>query len=153
MFYVAYGSNLNVEQMEWRCPNSKIVGNGTIKDWRLVFNTHADIIPSKGSVVPVVVWDVPQKDLAYLDIYEGYPKYYVRKNVLVNMEDGDDIECIVYVMAEDKKGFCPPFEDYWYTIVDGYEDNNINDYSALYSALAEAWEKYEDGDDYAEDEK
>ena len=75
------GSNLNIEQMDWRCPESKVVGNGIIKDMRLVFNTHADIIPSIGSYVPVAVWDVPEEDWEWLDTYEGYPKYYVKENV------------------------------------------------------------------------
>ena len=152
LLYVAYGSNMNLEQMDWRCPNSKIVGNGVIKDWRLVFNTHANIIPSKGSVVPVVVWDVPKEDWYYLDVYEGYPEYYVKEDVTVNMDDGSEERCVVYVMADDNKGFCPPFEDYWQTIMEGYADNGIDNTSALYSALAESWEKYEE-ENYAKTEK
>ena len=30
-FYLAYGSNLNVEQMQFRCPDARIVGTAEIK--------------------------------------------------------------------------------------------------------------------------
>ena len=36
-YYLAYGSNLNVTQMEWRCPRAKIAGYGTLQDWQLLF--------------------------------------------------------------------------------------------------------------------
>ena len=80
MLYVAYGSNTNLEQMEFRCPNSTLIGNGKIKGWKLVFNIHADIVKGKKTdEVPVVIWDIHYKDWESLDIYEGYPKYYIRK--------------------------------------------------------------------------
>ena len=31
-YYIAYGSNLNVEQMRYRCPDAKIVGTSVIPD-------------------------------------------------------------------------------------------------------------------------
>lgn len=35
--YVAYGSNLNKDQMQWRCPRAKFVGTGVIEDYELQF--------------------------------------------------------------------------------------------------------------------
>ena len=35
--YIAYGSNLNREQMALRCPDAKVVGIGEIKDYELLF--------------------------------------------------------------------------------------------------------------------
>ena len=32
--YIAYGSNINLEQMAFRCPNSKVVGTSEIKDFK-----------------------------------------------------------------------------------------------------------------------
>ena len=51
----AYGSNLSVSQMAYRCPEAKIVGTGKINDYKLVFRYHADIEKSVGSYVPVLV--------------------------------------------------------------------------------------------------
>ena len=35
-YYIAYGSNLSVEQMAIRCPDAKIAGMAALKDWKLV---------------------------------------------------------------------------------------------------------------------
>lgn len=126
MLYVAYGSNMNLRQMAYRCPNSKVVCNGELHGWKLVFNVHADVVKgNKNDIVPVVVWDIADEDWFMLDRYEGYPKYYVRENVNVRLENGKNKKAIVYVMAKNRKGIHPPSEDYFNTIFDGYMDNNI----------------------------
>lgn len=35
--YIAYGSNINLEQMAYRCPNSKIVSKEMLKGYELEF--------------------------------------------------------------------------------------------------------------------
>ena len=82
MYYIAYGSNINLEQMKYRCPNSKVIGKGIVKYWKLYFNLHADIryTGNEGDVVPVLIWDIADEDWTALDRYEGYPKYYITKN-------------------------------------------------------------------------
>ena len=35
--YIAYGSNLNLEQMAFRCPTAKVVGKSELKDYELLF--------------------------------------------------------------------------------------------------------------------
>lgn len=63
MLYCAYGSNMSLDQMAYRCPKSKVVGNGKLYGWKLVFNVHADIIKADNdSVVPVVVWNIDDDD-------------------------------------------------------------------------------------------
>ena len=136
MLYVAYGSNMNLNQMKFRCPNSKVIGNGRVIGWNLVFNIHADIIETnrKHDVVPVVVWDIHDKDWDYLDMYEGYPNYYIRRNIDVIMDNGEKTKAIVYVMNSKRKGIAPPHEDYFNTILNGYKANGINT-ETLYNAL------------------
>ena len=34
--YIAYGSNLNREQMAKRCPDAKVIGSGMLKDYELL---------------------------------------------------------------------------------------------------------------------
>ena len=136
MFYVAYGSNMNLQQMEYRCPNSKVVGNGKLYGWKLVFNVHADIIKTenKNDFVPVVVWNIANKDWRMLDMYEGYPSYYVKETINVILDDGKEEDAIVYIMAKNRKGIYPPTTAYFNGIVKGYIDNGINtDY--LFDAL------------------
>ena len=37
-YYIAYGSNLSVEQMAQRCPDARIVGQAVLEDWELAFH-------------------------------------------------------------------------------------------------------------------
>ena len=71
--YIAYGSNLSVRQMAHRCPDARIIGMAAIQDWKLVFRTHATIEPAAGRVVPVLIWEISDRDEKNLDLYEGYP--------------------------------------------------------------------------------
>lgn len=136
VYYVAYGSNMNLKQMEYRCPNSKIVCNGVLIGWKLVFNIHADIIytGSAEDKVPVVLWDIHENDWGYLDMYEGFPKYYIKKNIDVIIVGGYTTKAIVYVMNKSRKGIAPPDKYYFDIILTGYKENGINT-KTLYAAL------------------
>ena len=141
MLYCAYGSNCNLEQMGYRCPNSKRIGVGVLNGWKAVFNIHMDIIKTDNDkdIVPVVVWNIADKDWKMLDMYEGYPSYYVKEIVNVILENGETEEAIVYVMADNRKGIYPPASSYFNCIVKGYMDNGINtDY--LFDALDYSYE-------------
>ena len=120
--YIAYGSNLSVEQMDFRCPDATIVGAATLADWRLVFRTHADIEPCKGSSVPVLVWSITEADERNLDRYEGFPHYYIKRSVPVTLsETGRTVLAMVYVMAQGRKAAKPPTRSYYNTIAEGYD--------------------------------
>lgn len=136
MLYCAYGSNCSLSQMDYRCPNSYVVGNGKLKGYRLVFNVHADIIKTdnENDFVPVVVWNIADSDWVRLDMYEGYPSYYVKETVNVILDNEKIEKAIVYVMADNRKGICPPAQSYFDGIYKGYIENGI-DVEYLYEAL------------------
>lgn len=135
MLYAAYGSNMNIEQMSWRCPNSKVVGKGMIKNYKLKFSYHADIVYSDGNCVPVVLWEVPEVDFYALDRYEGVRGgYYKRVNLPVSTSRGLK-NAIVYVMC-DEHNYQMPSESYYLTIKEGYTDNKISR-RYLYNAIIE----------------
>lgn len=150
MLYVAYGSNMNLKQMAYRCPNSKVIGNGKLIGWKLVFNMHLDVIKTgnKNDVVPVVVWNINKNDWFSLDMYEGYPNYYVKEFVNVKCDNGKNRKAVVYVMADDMKGIAPPMEHYFETCKQGYIDNNI-DLEYLYEALNYSWENTTEKNKYS----
>ena len=82
-FYLAYGSNLNVQQMRFRCPDAKVVGTAEIKDYQLLFKgsktgSYLTIEKKKGDMVPVAVWAVSKRDELALDRYEGFPDFYYK---------------------------------------------------------------------------
>ena len=135
-YYLAYGSNMNLEQMDYRCPRSYVVCNGKLKGYKLVFNVHADVIrtDNEEDFVPVVVWNIADADWDRLDMYEGYPTYYVKETVNVILNNGDLAKAVVYVMTNNMKSICPPAQHYFDGIYEGYIENGI-DVKYLYEAL------------------
>ena len=120
-YYLAYGSNLSIRQMRYRCPEARIIGKAYLMDWKLVFRFHADIEPCRGCRIPVLIWEITERDEKRLDIYEGYPVYYTKKKVdAVMMETGERLRAMVYMMAPKRKRPIPPSLDYYGIIEDGY---------------------------------
>jgi len=148
-YYIAYGSNLSEEQMAHRCPDARIVGMAALWDWRLVFKVHADIVPSKGSVVPVLIWEISERDERHLDAYEGYPSYYTKRILDVTMTDfkgknPKEIQAMVYVMTDSHNKLIPPMKGYYDVLAKGYERFGFNQ-TMLRNALREARESAERG--------
>lgn len=104
--YFAYGSNLSLEQMRRRCPDSAVVGVCHLTNYRWIINTrcYANIVATKTSVdvttavqVDVervedkehVVWGLLYKisasDEASLDLCEGVPWAYTKEYVNVTL--------------------------------------------------------------------
>ena len=91
--YIAYGSNLNLEQMAFRCPTAKVVGKSELKDYELLFRggrrgAVATVEPKAGSTVPILVWEIQKKDEASLDLYEGYPNFYDKQMLEIELDEG-----------------------------------------------------------------
>ena len=116
--YIAYGSNLNLEQMSHRCPTAKVVGATVMRNWRLVFNGVATIERFKFGIVPVLVWEVQAEDEAALDIYEGWPRLYRKESVRITL-NGKQVRAFVYIMNSGREH--QPNPGYYNTIRKGYE--------------------------------
>lgn len=127
--YAAYGSNLNVEQMEYRCPNAIPVCKGKIENWKPFFAYHMDIRESEGDYTPVGVWLVDEEDLENLRLYEGYyGDYYKEVNLPIVCESGEIVTAIVYVMGSSKShGYMPPSQSYFDTCLVGYHNFDFTD--------------------------
>ena len=41
-YYIAYGSNLSVEQMAYRCPDAKIAGQAVLAGWELLLRHRTE---------------------------------------------------------------------------------------------------------------
>lgn len=127
--YIAYGSNLNLAQMAARCPSARIFSTGRLNNWELLFrgspgNSHATIRRRKGSSVPVLVWTVKEIDEYHLDIYEGFPTYYFKANIMVEIH-GKKKKAMVYIMNESRRPGRPS-ASYIETIRQGYVDNSFD---------------------------
>ena len=77
--YIAYGSNINLEQMAYRCPTAERVSTGFVENYELEFRRVATIVPKQDSKVPVLVWELKPEDEKSLDRYEGFPVCTARK--------------------------------------------------------------------------
>lgn len=130
--YFAYGSNMNLDQMGFRCPDAEVVGNVRLGDYRLTFCSRnpdsgvATILPQKGCYVDGVLWRITQECEKSLDHYEGYPYLYGKEQIHVRAEDGRTYESMVYVMNAPYKD-CParPSRFYLDGILEGCEQNGI----------------------------
>ncbi|MDT7774798.1 MAG: hypothetical protein QOC67_3722, partial [Pseudonocardiales bacterium] len=77
--YAAYGSNMDPAQMKERCPHSPMSGTGWLMGWRLTFGGEdygpegalSTVVEDETSQVFVVLYDVPEQDVATLDRWEG----------------------------------------------------------------------------------
>lgn len=123
MIYVAYGSNLNIEQMEIRCPGAALIGTGYLKDWELIYRgsktgAYATIRKHKGKIVPVGLWRITRRHERALDRYEGYPIFY-RKYLISVYGNKDVTEGMVYIM-EPGRPIGRPSGQYIDTVYHGY---------------------------------
>lgn len=129
-YYLAYGSNLSMAQMAQRCPDAVYVGTAELKDYQLLFKgsqsgSYLTVEPKKGSTVPVLVWRISERDEHYLDRYEGYPSFYYKKTMRVEIQPfiGEKVnggtEAIIYIMHEDRPLGCPT-KHYYDVCLEGY---------------------------------
>jgi gamma-glutamylcyclotransferase (GGCT)/AIG2-like uncharacterized protein YtfP len=116
--YFAYGANLNLEGMQFRCPAAEPIGAFTLTDWQLAFSGVATIKPEPGARVPGALWNITDKCEESLDIFEGFPYLYTK--VCLTQHDHT---FMVYVMNDDPPA--PPSRSYFNTIVQGYRDWNL----------------------------
>lgn len=128
-YYIAYGSNLNIPQMRMRCPGARIIGTSVIEDYQLLFKgsktgSYLTIEPMEGAKVPVVIWEVTETDEKALDRYEGYPNFYYKKEMTLDIKGVRTgkvrrRDAFVYIMHEERELGIPS----WYyvnTCLDGY---------------------------------
>ena len=136
--YIAYGSNMDEGQMQFRCPDAKLIGKGKIKDWRLMFKgslsgNYATIEREENCEVPILLWKISVADERKLDRYEGYPNFYYKRTVEVEMDKGKTMKGMVYIMHEERK-LGLPTAHYYKILSDAYEKFGF-DFNILEEAL------------------
>ncbi len=142
-YYIAYGSNLNIDQMSYRCPVARVVGTSKIPDFQLLFKgsksgAYLTIEPKKGAKVPVAVWEVTADDELSLDRYEGYPNFYYKTEVEIPVIGISDrkvrkLKAFIYIMHEERE-IGVPSQRYVDVCLDGYEAFGFDE-NLLYGAL------------------
>lgn len=148
-YYIAYGSNLNVWQMRYRCPDAKIVGTAVLDGWRLLFKgsksgAYLTIEKDENGCVPVAVWSVSETDEQRLDRYEGFPSFYYKKELPVTISGIrtgriSKRNAFVYIMHEERP-LGIPSSAYIKTCAEGYRDFGF-DTEMLFEAVINSREE------------
>lgn len=143
--YFAYGSNLDVAQMERRCPQARMLGRATLPGYSLVFPLAdeawgggvASIVPRPGGRVEGVLYGMDERSLSRLDDYEDTDRGdYVRRRVTV-LADGTEKDAWTYVSPTTTTPTVPPSPAYLVTLIRGAEARGLpDDYVARLRALA-----------------
>ena len=130
-YYIAYGSNLNIRQMRWRCPTARISGTAELEGWRLLFRgsktgSYLTIEKNPAHRVPVAVWEVSPEDELALDRYEGYPDFYYKQEMeldITGIRSGKvrRRRVFAYIMHEDRPIGIPTMM-YMRICAEGYDD-------------------------------
>ena len=127
--YFAYGSNLDVAQMETRCDDPQLLGIAFLPHHRFVF---AGTSPNRenmgvGSMrtapnqqLAGVIWSISDADLKALDAREGFPTRYERERMAVVDLKGQSHEAYVYFKKEDVP-LNPPCQAYLLQVLQAYE--------------------------------
>ncbi len=147
MYYFAYGSNMNWQQMQRRCPSSRFVCVAHLPDFRFGITRHsrlrdcgtANIYPACGEEIWGIIYEVNHADLTVLDSFEdGY-----RRKVLsfYPIQDGKQpLDALVY-MADIEHNVPRPSAEYRRLIVEGAKHWKL---PPSYVALLEAIEVADD---------
>ena len=122
MLYFAFGSNLYQKQMKKRCKDSKYIGCHKLKGYKLVFRHLyygggvADVEKKKNSRVLGAIYKITKKDEKKLDVYEDFPKVYIKKYFKLYGR-----KVMFYYMPKKTKTI-PPSKRYLNLIIQGYKD-------------------------------
>lgn len=131
-YYIAYGSNLNVGRMEYRCPTAKAIGTAWLEGYELEFGGACLTISEKvGARTPVAIWAVKPEDERNLDRYEGFPAYYYKKDgfeleVTGKRGGKKKVTAFAYIMNDNMR-WGRPQRDYIETCMEGYKNFKLDE--------------------------
>ena len=126
-YYFAYGSNLNMKQMQSRCPKSKMIGKSKLDGYRLLFRKHSNrsdgvltIEKADGKAVPIGIFQISSSDEKALDKCEGVATYCYGKEYIECCFNGETKKGLVYIMLNPSKAV--PSPAYYERVKQGYKD-------------------------------
>ena len=122
--YFAYGSNMNQEQMEYRCLNSRPLGKVSLLGYRFIINSRgvATIIPHNYSTVYGVLWLINLKHELTLDYFEGVKKKIYFKKYCYITYLNQRVLSLVYIAFNKVIG--NPRKGYLEKVIDGEKSFN-----------------------------
>ena len=84
------------------CKNCRAGGAGRLG---VLFRGCATIAPNPKKNTPVLVWEISERDEGNLDLYEGYPNYYRKEDLNIELlrerAEPEMVTAMVYIMEND----------------------------------------------------
>lgn len=130
VYYIAYGSNLNLKSFFKRCPSAKLLGTDLLKNKALIFKGDAEeysyltIEDEDGSIVPIGIFEISYFDSLKLDKYEGFPMLYSKKYLDLDL-NGKQLNAFIYVMKAGYDYHLPSLQ-YFNSCLKGYTCFNFD---------------------------
>ena len=137
--YFAYGMNTNRDEMSYRCPTAVPMGKAILPGYRFEFKSFATIVPDADSQVEGVLWTITDADEAALDMLEGYPEFYDKRQVTA--QQGIDYIAMTYIMNPREHGHGPS-EGYYSMVSEGYQAFGLSQRQLLEArsrSIKETW--------------
>jgi gamma-glutamylcyclotransferase len=132
MYYFAYASNMNRQQIALRCPEAKSKVVATLPNFKLIFTGYsrlrkgavATIRGSHGSKVIGALYEINEAGLRKLDKHENYPIDYKHMDVRVFTDSGETYDAVTFIKTrQEEEG--QPSTEYRAVIQQGYRDWGI----------------------------
>jgi gamma-glutamylcyclotransferase len=125
----AYGSNLDTQQMRYRCASARIEARAVLLNHALAFGGFsrrwggavASVVPEPGGRVEGLLYRVSPPDLCKLDRHEGTPFAYERISKLVTDHSGRRRRAQLYRQSADHFDPWLPQPDYFGVLLRAYE--------------------------------
>ncbi len=133
--YFAYGSNMSTKRLCGRIPAAAPVGRARLDGMRLAFNKpgrdrsgKANLVPTPGSLVWGVLFEIARADWATLDRFEtGYERVLQR----VELPDGRQLDAHAYLWRAATADL-QPLDWYRAFLLEGAREHGLpDDYIAL----------------------
>ena len=122
IYYFAYGTNLNRNIFLKKYKNAELIKKYYLKDFKVVFRTKyiiPDLQRKMNSKVPGLIYKIDKHIEKKLDIYEDYPKFYIKKYFNYRNK-----KIMFYYMKKKTLPLKP--RGYYYKIMkSGYRQNNF----------------------------
>lgn len=125
-YYFAYGMNTNLDSMAQRCPGAFCLGSSQLEGYKFAFRKHADVeLGNPDDKVDGVLWQLDDDDLYSLDVFEGFPNYYLRCKAWVHSDEIGWVKAWIYTMA-DQDYLSEPSDSYVSMCREGYIQNRVS---------------------------
>ena len=121
-YYFAYGTNLNKKIFLKKFKSAKLIKKYTLDNYKVVFRTKyiiPDLQKRKNSSVRGLIYQIDKNIEKKLDIYEDYPKLYIKKYFKYKNKK------IMFYYMKKKTSPVKPRGYYFKVMKNGYRQNNF----------------------------